>query len=136
VVRGSKRIHVDRSRYRNYLTVAQNFFEGAEVAKEYEYWNAAGVLIVHAAIAYADAISIKVGRVKSRGEAHQDTVDLLDELAAASEEKKSALAHLRKIIEQKTSVSYSGEVYHRKDVEQLWKLLKRFQPWAENILKA
>jgi hypothetical protein len=135
VVRGSKRVHVDRSQYRNYLTVARNFYEGAEVATEYEYWNAAGVLIVHAAIAYADAISIKVGGVKSRGEAHQETVDLLDELAAASQEKKSALVQLRKIIEQKNIVSYSGEVYYRKNVEYLWKLLKRFQSWVEDILK-
>jgi len=117
------------------LAVVQNFAEGAEVAKEYEYWNASGVLIVHAAIAYADAISIKLDGVKSRGEAHQEAADLPDELAAASEEKKSALAHLRKIIEHKNIVSYSGEIYHRKDVEQLWKLLKRFQSWAENILK-
>ena len=62
------RITVDRSRSRDYAAVAKYFMQGAELAKEFEYWNADGVLIVHAAIAYTDAITIKVGGVKSPGE--------------------------------------------------------------------
>lgn len=135
MVKGGKRSMVDKARYRNYVTVGSNFFEGAQVAAEYEYWNAAGVLIVHAAIAYADAIAIKLGGVKSRGENHQEAVDLLDELVAPSTEKKTALHQLRKIIDQKNVVSYSGEVYNKKDVDQLWKLVRRFRDWAVVILE-
>lgn len=134
-VRGSKRVHVDRAKYRSYLTVAENFYEGAKVAREYEYWNAAGVLVVHAAIAYADALSIKLGGAKSRGEDHQETVNLLDELVTPCQEKKTALNQLRKIIDHKNSVSYSGRVYERSDVDQLWKLLDRFKSWSVDILR-
>lgn len=133
--RKTVRTKVDNVRWKDYKKVAESFFGGAEVAREYEYWNAAGVLIVHSAIAYADAISIKLGGVKSQGEDHNQTVTLLKELLAASEENKKAYTHLEKIIAHKTSVSYSGDVYEGKDVENLWKIFERFKRWAESLLK-
>jgi hypothetical protein len=44
--------------------------KAAEVVTEFEYWNAAGVLLVHAAIALTDALTVKVGGVKSAGGDH------------------------------------------------------------------
>ena len=35
------------------------FIEVAKIVSEYSYYNAAGVLIVHSAIAYSDAVTIK-----------------------------------------------------------------------------
>jgi len=135
MVRKSNRVTVDRTTYLNYRAVADNFFLGAEVAREYEYWNAAGVLIIHAAIALADAICIKFGGVKSRGENHYETISLLEEFIAPGEQKAKALNHFRKIIDHKNLVSYSGEIYERKDVAQLWKWLERFRSWAFDVLK-
>lgn len=135
MVKGGKTISVDKAKYHNFVTVGKNFYEGAEVAKEFEYWNAAGVLIVHTAIAYADAVAIKFGGVKSRGENHQEAVDLINNLVASSEDKKVALTQLRKIIDHKNTVSYSGELYGKKDVDQLWKLVKRFRDWALTVLE-
>ena len=74
MVRRVARISIDRHKSHNYKQVADNLYEGALVAKEFEYWNAAGPLIVHAAIAYTDAITIKLAGVKSRGQDHDDTV--------------------------------------------------------------
>ncbi len=132
--RGSVRKAVERAKSANYKAVAENFHGAAEMAKEYEYWNAAGVLIVHAALAYADALVIKIGGVKSQGEDHHDTVALMDELVATSEAKKRTLNHLRSIIDRKTAVSYSGELYGKSDVEQLWKHMQRFRSWALEVL--
>ncbi|NWG28976.1 MAG: HEPN domain-containing protein [Ignavibacteriaceae bacterium] len=133
--RKTVRTKVDRVNWKDYKKVAESFFGGAEVAFEYEYWNAAGVLIVHSAIAYADSISIKLAGVKSQGEDHNQTVTLLKELLAVTDENKKAFTHLEKIIAHKTSVSYSGDVYDRKDVESLWKNFERFKRWAESLLK-
>ncbi|MBI3291567.1 MAG: hypothetical protein HYZ73_01985 [Elusimicrobia bacterium] len=66
--RGTQRVSIPRSKYRDYVNVAENFSAGGEVAKTFEYWNAAGVLLIHAAIVYTDALTIKVGGVKSQGE--------------------------------------------------------------------
>jgi hypothetical protein len=134
MVRKTTRKSVDKSVAKNYKMVAESFFNGAEVAKEYEYWNATGVLIVHAAIAYSDAICIKYGGTKSQSEDHHQIVDLVKEMVAESKEKKSALNQLERIIEHKSSVSYSGNIYEKKDIDLLWKYVVRFKSWAEKLL--
>lgn len=49
-----------------------------------EYWTAASVLIVHAAIAYADALSIKQAGIRNSSDNHDETLALLDDSVAAS----------------------------------------------------
>lgn len=92
-------------------------------------------MIVHSAIAYADAICIKFSGVKSQGDDHNQTVILLKEILALNDENKKAYNHPEKIIAHKTSVSYSGDVYDRKDVDNLWKNFERLKRWAESLLK-
>lgn len=41
---------------------------------------------------------------------------------------------LRKIIAEKTMVSYAGDLYDEKDVENMWKWLQRFRKWAVGIV--
>ena len=129
-----KRVSIPRGKYHDYIRVADNFYAGADVARNFEYWNAAGVLIIHAAIAYSDAITIKVGGVKSRGDDHMAGVDLLKEVVVLSEDGKKAVNHLARMIDEKSLVSYSGEIYTRGDVESLWKQLERYKKWAIGML--
>ena len=130
----NKRGSVPRSKYQDYMKVADNFYNGAEAAKAFEYWNAAGVLIIHAAIAYTDALTIKVGGVKSQGDDHMAAADLLKEVVTLDERGQKALNHFGRMIQQKNVVSYNGEVYAREDVEQLWKQLERYKAWALTVL--
>jgi len=136
MARRRKRDRVDRHRSRDYLRVADNFYQGAEVAREFEYWNAAGVLIIHAAIAYADAITIKVAGMKSRGEDHRDLVDLIEEVVALDAQGRAAVNQLRRLIDEKNLVSYSGEVYTRAAIARLGKLVERFRSWALILLRS
>src|SRR5882672_1999185 len=101
IPRISRRASVSREKYQDYMKVADNFYSGAELAKEFEYWNAAGLLIIHAAIAYTDALTIKVGGVKSQGEDHMAAVDLLREVVELNEAGQKAANHLARMIEQK-----------------------------------
>lgn len=126
---------IEPSRYNDYHKVAENFYEGAKVAYEYSYYNAAGVLLIHAAIAYADAISIKNKGIKIRGENHYEIISLLNDLITHSEEKKKALNHLQAIIDHKNKISYSGDVYQKKDIDALTKHFYRFKSWADKLLK-
>jgi hypothetical protein len=134
VAKSKTRIAVHRAKARDYRSVAENFYHGAELARDFEYWNASGVLIVHAAIALADAIAVKLAGVKSRGEDHHETIALLEDVVAPGEEKRKALQLLRRIIDHKNAVSYSGEIYDRTDIEQLWKQVARFREWATDLL--
>ena len=133
--RGS-RVSVHRTKAADYGTVAESFYMGAEVAAEFGYWNAAGVLYVHAAIALTDAISIKLGGVRCRGEDHHEAIALLDEVVTPTVEKQKALNQLRTIIDQKNLVAYSGEVFTRRDVDKLAKLLGRYRAWGNSILES
>lgn len=126
----NKRVSVPRPRGQDYLSVAENFYLGAEVAKDFEYWNAAGVLIVHAAIAYTDALTVKFGGVRSKGEDHMAAADLLRQVAALDETDLLSVRHLERIINEKNRVSYEGEIFHRKDIEPLWKHLQRYREWT------
>ena len=135
MTRKTIRKKVDNVKSNDHKKVAESFLGGADVAREYEYWNAAGVLIVHSAIAYADSITIKFGGVKSQGEDHIQVITLLKEILAVSDENKRACTQLEKIIAHKTSVSYSGDVYDKKDIDNLWKNFERFKSWAESLLK-
>ena len=125
---------IDRSKYREYQRVAEHFYEAAKDSVDLEYWTAAAVLIVHAAIAYADALCIKVAGQRSVGESHEHTVTLLEEQVAGRDEKKKALNQLRYIIEEKTRVSYLGEMISPSQTKDLLKRLERFREWVISIL--
>lgn len=130
--RGRKAI--PRHNFKKYLDVAEHFCQAAKDSMELDYWTASGVLVVHSAIAYSDALCIKLSGVKSVGENHEDAVALLESVVAASDEKSSALNQLRRIIEEKTKVSYLGELYTSAQIKEMWKRLERFRKWALEIL--
>jgi hypothetical protein len=100
--RGGSRVSVQRSKAADYRTVADSFYNGAEVAAAFNYWNAAGVLYVHAAIALADSMAIKLGGVRCRGEDHHEAVALLDELVASSQQNKKPSTNFAQLSITKT----------------------------------
>ncbi len=136
MVHKSNRISMNKSLASNFIQVSNNFNEGANIAFEYEYYNAAGVLIVHAAIALADAITIKLGGVKCKGENHNEILGLLKDLSPAGTQRNNALNQLEAIISHKNAVSYSGSIYDKKDIEKLLKHFQRFSNWALSIFNS
>ena len=131
--RGARRT-VDRSRYRQYEQVADHFYSAARDAMDLEYWTAAGVLIVHSAIAYSDALCIQQAGVKSSSDDHDLAVVLLEDSIGVDEQSLRATQQLRRIIDEKTKVSYLGELYTRAQAKALWDRLERFRRWAKQVL--
>jgi hypothetical protein len=117
MTRLTKTVSVDRNKFINFKKIADGFYLAALNEIKEARWNAAGVLIIHAAISYADSITVKFGGVRSRGDNHQDVVRLLDSLLSNSEDKSKALNQLERLIAHKTSVSYSGDFYDKKDIK-------------------
>jgi len=135
MARRTGRKTVERSRCRQYEQVADHFFEAARDAMELEYWTAAGVLIVHAAIAYADALTIQQSGVRSAADDHEEAAVLLEQALPHDDQVSKAIRHLRRIIDEKTKVSYLGELYTRRQTRALWDRLDRFRRWAKRILQ-
>jgi len=131
----SKKKSIARYRFKDYQKVAEQFYQAANDSRMFEYYTAAGVLIVHAAIAYADALCIKLSGVKSAGDKHEDAITLVESCVADSGDKVKALNQLSRIIEEKTRVSYLGELYTSTQTEEMWKRLERFRKWALDILQ-
>ncbi|MEW6193847.1 MAG: hypothetical protein AB1521_01655 [Bacteroidota bacterium] len=92
----SPRKKIEAYRYKDFIEVARNFYEGAKIATEYSYYNAAGLLIVHSAIAYSDAISIKYKGIKIQGENHYEIISLLDDLIPFTDAKKKAFNQIKR----------------------------------------
>ena len=132
--RPGRRRQVERTRWRQFHAVAENFAQAAEMATEFQYWNAAGVLLVHAAIALTDALTVKIGGVKNAGEDHMLAAELLESVLAIDAEANKAIRHLRTLIQEKTLVSYSGELYHQEDVRRMTRHLDRYRAWADTLL--
>ena len=126
---------IDNHKYLDFIKVSENFKEGAELAFEFGYYNAAGVLIIHSAIALADSITIKYSSSKIKGDSHYDVIALLKNVLPPKMKNDSAIDHLKKIIDQKNSVSYSGDIYHKADIAKLNKHFIRFSGWANSILE-
>ncbi len=130
----TQRTKVDPSQSASFRSMAVQFLKAAGLARQHDYWNAAGLLIVHAAIAYADAVAIRLAGVKSTSDNHQDAVQLLAEAAAREKDRDRALGHLKRIIEEKSRVSYSGEAFRKSEIDALETHAERFRDWCEAVL--
>ncbi len=126
---------VEVNKYKDFVNVAKSFREAAELANEFGYYNAAGVLIIHAAIALADAITIKTLAKKVTGDSHYHVLALLKNCLSNQRSNKKALSHFEQLIHHKNLVSYSGTLYYKKDVDKLTKHYRRFAQWANSILE-
>lgn len=71
---------VPREQWRHYLAVADENYRGAQNNYTSQLWTPSAILIVHAAIAYTDALTVKAAGVKSTGESHLQAVTLVRQL--------------------------------------------------------
>ncbi len=128
------RTQVHREKARSYADAGEEFFRSGEREAESRSWNAAGVLLVHAAIAWADAVAIQLAGVKSTSDNHQDAVRLLAEVSEGRAGRDEATSHLRRIIDEKTHVSYMGKSWQARDCEVLRKHAERFRLWVMKVI--
>ncbi|MBU0475732.1 MAG: hypothetical protein KKF62_16420 [Bacteroidetes bacterium] len=129
------RRRIEYHRFKDFKQVAISFYEGAKIAQEFDYQQAAGLLIIHSAIAFADAITVKLRSEKCTGENHYEIINLLEETVPQSKERDQSIKHFKILIDHKNLVSYTGDIYYKKDVDKLLKHFERFFNWANTILE-
>jgi hypothetical protein len=136
VTKKTPRAHVDRGSAGSYAEAGAQHFEIAEIARGKRYWTPAGVLYVHAAISFADAVAIHLRAEKSTSANHMDAVHLFDAATKGVRGQAEAVGHLRRVIDKKTEVSYTGMSSSEADLEQLARHTERFRKFAEGVLRA
>lgn len=97
--------------------------------------NANGVitLIVHAAIAYADALTARYGGFINQKD-HRAVVRAL-EISLGKRASAQQLEHLRRILDEKDAASYGVRFGRHERAQKLLDRLERFALWAEQQLK-
>jgi len=135
VVRKVTRKRVDRSDWTGFLAAAEENYASACAVQASRKYRAAGILLVHAAIALADALTVRAGGVKGTGEHYQETLDLVRELLPNAVGLGPALRHLEAIIHEKNRVSYTGDPFTAIDIARMRTHYERFALWVKEQLR-
>lgn len=137
VKRGASK-RVDKSHAPQYADTGRVFLESAQALSDVAdegapYGNAIGLLAIHAAISYGDALSIAFGQLKSADE-HMKAADALRSVLGSrlpAEQFKS----FRAVLQEKDAVSYQGTYYTLADGRKLLKRSKSFCAWALEVFQ-
>jgi hypothetical protein len=98
------------------------------------YGNAIGVVAVHAAIAYNDALCIAFAGLKSTEGDHRKAADVLKR-ALKSRAEPGQAERLRSILGVKERVSYAGLYYALDEARSLLREAETFGAWAEQMYR-
>jgi hypothetical protein len=125
---------MDRSQASKYLRVARALHSTAEdlnqlAMEEDTYGNAMAIVAIHAAIAYADALSIAFREIKSVDGDHTMAIATLRH-ALGHRTDDAQVRRLESIIDQKSAISYQGRYYMLADARAVVEKLNSFAQWA------
>lgn len=137
MARTSRTRSADRGEAEKYRSVGDALLESASALHDLSdeadrYGNAIGVLAIHAAIAWADAIAIAYGGRKSVEGDHTKAADLLADILGPNMDA-DRLRLLRGVLAAKDKVSYTGTYYDGKQAGQLLKRATMFIVWAREM---
>jgi len=135
VVRKMSRKRVERSDWTGFLAAAEENYASASAIQGSRKYRAAGILLVHAAIALTDALTVRAGGVKCTGEHHQEAVDLVREVLPNAVGLGPALRHMEAIIHEKSRVSYTGDPFTAVDIARMRTHYERFAVWVKEQLR-
>ena len=99
---------------------------------ESAYGNALGILCIHSAIAYTDAVTIRAKGLRAADQ-HGRAADLLAELFPANAATTRAVRSLRILLSRKDDVEYSGSYYSIEDAQAMFGHLESYADWVETL---
>jgi hypothetical protein len=120
-------------RFACYRNRADEFFSAMKDEVEFKRYNAAALLGVHAAIALADALTVRESGRRAADERHHDAVKLLKDVSGASRAEGDGWRRFGDILARKGEVAYA-ERYTTEDSEMLKSVrlnVERFFLWTQ-----
>lgn len=129
---------VDKAEAVGYAETGRGFLQSArdlsELANEgAPYGNAIGLMSIHAAISYADALTIAFGEKKSADD-HTQAVATLRSVMGSKLDSKAAKAFIQ-ILQQKDTISYQGTFYPLAEGRKLLAKTETFCEWAKETFE-
>jgi hypothetical protein len=98
------------------------------------YSAAVGLLAVHSAISYNDAVQIKLTGRRTKSQDHSRAIRATEAACQKARIGLRGVKHLEKLLSAKTDVSYGDERVDNRRVEFLYQSSRAFRAWAEGIL--
>ncbi len=123
---------IDPGRAGIYLQKAQEFLSGMKRSREAAEWNVAGLAAVHAVIAAADALTTRFLKIRSRGQDHEQTSELLRRLPIHG--TAEGLQAFLEVVRVKDLVEYEDRMFGEKEAVATAKKAERFVKWARESL--
>ena len=111
---------------------AREFLATMESALVGGQWDSAGLAAIHAGISAGDAILAFHGGVRSAGQDHRATVDLLVRIMGPS--ALESAKHLRRLIDKKNLVEYESRRSTAREAVEAVKRADRLVAWATEVV--
>lgn len=136
MVRVGSTKHEDRGRATRYRAVGRSLHATArdlDTMGELKYGNGLAIIVIHAVIAYTDALTVAFREVKSTDGEHVKAADVLVQ-SLGPRADADQIRRVRRVLSAKTHASHSGSYYTLADGRTLLLELNRFAEWAEDQL--
>lgn len=99
------------------------------------YGSAAALLAVHSSISYSDAVLIRLGSTRSRGDNHREAIAALRRACTKAKTDQQGIKHFQGLVSAKSDISCGEKRIDDERVQALCITAERFQVWAERILQ-
>ena len=125
--------NVERFKYKNYLTKAEEFYEATNDSYTHRRFNATVLNAVHCAISSADALTVFYKEQRHAGERHEDVVNLLNSLGLPDIQSKNR--QLLALLAIKNGAEYEDRIMSESEAASAMKNAERFYKWVKDLLK-
>ena len=121
---------VAKANHRNYVRKSDEFVRSAQQALDRGDWDAAVSNAIHAALCAADALTVFYSGTRSTGESHEEILRLLAGLRIERKDLDRNLAHLRALLQLKTTAEYEDRLLGARDATMSLQHAVRFREWT------
>src|SRR3989344_1569347 len=125
--------NVDKHKYMNYLSKADEFFDIMNESFAKRKFNATVLNAIHCAISSADALTVFYKGIRHAGERHEDVVALLNTLGLPDIQSKNR--QLLDLLRIKNSAEYEEKLMTETNALDSIKNAERFFKWVRDMLK-
>ena len=125
--------NVDKHKYHNYLTKAEEFFDIMHESFAKKKFNATVLNAVHCAISSVDALTVFYKGVRHAGERHEEVIALLNSLGLTDIQNKNR--QLMDLLHIKNSAEYEEKLMTEKNALDSIKNAERLFRWVKLTLK-
>ncbi len=132
---GGKTVAVAKAEAKLYLGKAEEFLAEATVALAGDRRDAAMLNAIHAAISATDAVTAALAGRRSADPDHQRTVDLLQQVAAGSDEVGTRVRQLRTLLAKKNAVEYESRKATPREARDSVERADRVVGWAREVVQ-